>query len=162
MKATVMGPVNSQGSKKLAHFPKRVECPRCHASYVTRWPRLLDDNDQLKAWRRTVRQAMAETAPAAPLDAPMLVRLTVAVERPADHYGTGRNAGKLKPNAPMRPKVGRDLDKVLRAVLDAGTGVWWLDDSRVAEIYVRRVYCLSPGGAGLQVTAEELGEVEHG
>jgi Holliday junction resolvase RusA-like endonuclease len=71
----------------------------------------------------------------------MFVNLRIYVARPADHYGTGRNAGKLKPNVPAFPATGLDIDKVTRACLDAGTVAgWWTNDSRVARCSIARYY----------------------
>ena len=39
--------------------------------------------------------------------------------RPRSHFGTGRNAGQLKPSAPFYVRTRPDLDKLARAVGDA-------------------------------------------
>ena len=39
--------------------------------------------------------------------------------RPKGHFGTGKNAGKLKKSAPLYCSTKPDLDKLLRAVCDA-------------------------------------------
>lgn len=126
--AVVYGPAVSQGSKRLG---------RAHGSGK---PMLLDADPRLKHWRSQMQTEMLKKAPPAPLDAPIWVRITVDVPRPRSHYGTGKNAGLLKSNAPEYPVSGRDLDKVARAVLDAGTGIFWRDDSRVIRLEVSRSY----------------------
>ena len=50
---------------------------------------------------------------------PVHVWLTFCFARPASHYGTGRNAGKLKPSAPPFHTKAPDVDKLARLVLDA-------------------------------------------
>ena len=53
--------------------------------------------------------------------------------RPRNHYGTGRNADVLKPGAPEHMDSMPDLDKTLRAVFDALTGVVLIDDRQVSQ-----------------------------
>jgi crossover junction endodeoxyribonuclease RusA len=43
------------------------------------------------------------------------------------------------------PTVPPDLDKLLRAVMDAGTGVIWLDDAQVTQISCSKTYADTPG-----------------
>ena len=53
----------------------------------------------------------------------------------------------LKPKTVKRlePTVPPDLDKLVRAVLDALTAIAYLDDSQVVEIYAKKNYGLTPG-----------------
>lgn len=54
--------------------------------------------------------------------------------RPAAHYGTGRNATKLKPGAPRWHTSGNnrgDLDNLLKLLMDAVKGHIWHDDGQV-------------------------------
>lgn len=126
--AKVLGVAASQGSKSLVtnkHTGKSM---------------MLDADRNLKPWRREMQAEMRECAPPALLDGPVMIELEIHVRRPQSHYGTGRNAGKLKPNQPSTPRTGRDADKVLRACFDAATGIWWTDDKRAAAGRFRRVY----------------------
>lgn len=65
--------------------------------------------------------------------------------RPADHWGTGRNIGQLRPSAPSAP-VGRpDVDNYVKLVADALNGHWWADDSQIVCLAgVHKLYVL-PG-----------------
>lgn len=70
------------------------------------------------------------------------VDVLVEMCRPNKHFGTGRNAGVLKKNAPKVlscPKI-PDNDKVLRAILDALTGYAWEDDKQVVMVKLRKVW----------------------
>ena len=102
----------------------------------------VEDNPNVTPWRKEVRDAAwrafqdgyQQTEPRALLDGPLLVTVTFIFVRPASHYGTGRNAGVLKESAPDYPigaKSG-DVDKLLRAIHDAMTGVVYRDDCQVA------------------------------
>lgn len=93
-----------------------------------------------RSWRQEVSREMLAVAPATPLDEPVGVWFWVFVPRPKNQFGTGRNAAVLKPAAPERPSTGIDLDKLQRCLGDAGTGILWRDDSRIAEWHVYRRY----------------------
>ena len=84
---------------------------------------------------------------------PVTVHATFRLPRPAGHYGTGRNANTLRPAAPVVPATKPDLDKLVRAVLDAITaaGTVWADDARVVEITAAKVY--GTPGATIRVEA---------
>jgi len=67
------------------------------------------------------------------------------LERPKAHYGTGRNAGKLKNNAPRHHTVKRyDTDNLLKWVLDCLNGIAWKDDCQVIELYGKKEYSGNP------------------
>jgi hypothetical protein len=60
----------------------------------------------------------------------------VFIERPSSHFGTGRNAGILKPSAPLRPGAGQyggDIDNFAKLVKDALNKVAYHDDAQIAE-----------------------------
>jgi Holliday junction resolvase RusA-like endonuclease len=119
-------------------------------------PYMTESSDRIKSWRGRV----TEEAEAAiddwlaarphsaydPMTGPVVLSAVFTFARPAGHYGTGRNAGRLKPSAPGRPIAHNlgDLDKLLRGVCDGLTdaGVW-CDDSQVTDIMSAKVY---PGG----------------
>ena len=135
--AVVFGEAETQGSKR-AFIPKGGGRPV-----------LVEDNKDLKPWRSQLQAEMSHASGVRgigwervpfPRGSPVQVELLVYVKRPASHYGTGRNAGELKPSAPPIPPAGKDLDKIQRAVGDAGTGIWWLDDQQISGWIVRRRY----------------------
>lgn len=104
------------------------------------------DNKRTMPWRDTVKahvnNAMRDAGIAfAPRGVPVTVSACFYFERPADHYGTGKNAGKLKASAPRSMIVKKaDIDKLLRAVLDALTGVAYFDDCQVNDVRALRSY----------------------
>lgn len=59
--------------------------------------------------------------------------LTFRFIRPKCHYGTGRNAERVKPSAPIvwEHLVVPDRDNLEKAVLDSLSGIVWHDDSQV-------------------------------
>ena len=108
--------------------------------------RMIESSQQVAGYRDAVAAAALAARDGAPtLEGPLTLTVTFTLPRPDGHYGTGRNAGRLLPSAPTHPSIHPDLDKLLRATLDA------LDedtktirnDSRIVEITTRKVY---PGG----------------
>jgi Holliday junction resolvase RusA-like endonuclease len=74
-------------------------------------------------------------------------------QRPAGHYGTGRNARLLKPSAPMWPTGRPDALKLARAAEDALTGTVWADDAQiVVGLNVKAYTCRFEGREGVAVT----------
>lgn len=71
---------------------------------------------------------------------PLEVWLTFYVPRPANHYGTGRNADKLKDSAPKFPTVKPDVLKLARAVEDGLTSALWRDDAQIVREHITKLY----------------------
>jgi Holliday junction resolvase RusA-like endonuclease len=128
--ACAWGPAQTQGSKRGFVHP--------HLKRVV----IVDDNDKaLKSWRQELVVAMQRTKPPRAADTSVAVSVLVYVPRPQTHYRTGAHAGELKPNAPKVPAAGRDIDKIARAILDAGQiAQWWVNDARVSDLHMRRRY----------------------
>ena len=99
----------------------------------------------LAVWRNQVGAAAREAWGADNVyGGPMSVELTFRMKRPNSHYRDLR--GTLKVGyASARPDVMPDLDKLIRAILDALTGIVWRDDGQVVDIIARKVYASNPG-----------------
>ena len=100
----------------------------------------------LKPWRASIAAAArAALRGAPPLDGPCQVCAVFTLARPQRHYRTGKFAEVLRDDAPGRPVASgkADLDKLMRAVLDALTeGRVWHDDAQAAEFgRVAKVWC---------------------
>ncbi len=74
------------------------------------------------------------------------VDMVFVLARPKGHYGSGRNAGKLKPSAPKYPKSRPDIDNYCKWVLDClnSTGSVWKDDSQVVAMTAVKRYGEQP------------------
>ena len=131
--ALVWGPAQSQGSKTAFIHPHAKRPNGSSVVVVT------DSNDKaLKSWRQEIVEAMLRTKPPQPLNSAVAVSILIYVPRPRAHYRTN---GELKPNAARVPAAGRDIDKIARAILDAGQiARWWVNDARVADLRLRRRY----------------------
>lgn len=101
---------------------------------------MVESSKKVKPWREAVKYAALDVTGHAPgwvpLDGPLAVSMIFTFTRPKGHFGTGRNAGVVKPSAPARPAVMPDLSKLARSTEDAMTGVVWRDDALAVE-YVR-------------------------
>ncbi len=98
-------------------------------------------NPKTVDWMSHVSNTAGEVMGERPLlDGELQLTLTFYRPRPKGHYGTGRNAGKLKDSAPAMPTTRPDTVKLTRAVEDALTGVVWGDDSQVTTHVLRKRY----------------------
>jgi Holliday junction resolvase RusA-like endonuclease len=112
-------------------------------------PVLTTDNAKLKPWRQQLAQTAMVTmhdcgAKMAARGVPISITLTFYFDKPKSE----RKAAQYKTTKP-------DLDKLLRAVLDALTGIAYADDSQVTECRVAKIFG-SP--ARLEVHVSKLAE----
>jgi len=54
-------------------------------------------------------------------------------KRPKSHYGTGKNADKLKTSAPVYHTKKPDIDNLKKFVLDVLNGQVWNDDAQIVR-----------------------------
>jgi Holliday junction resolvase RusA-like endonuclease len=110
-----------------------------------------------KNWRQDVRAAaIIAMARRRILTGPLEAQITFNMPRPKGHYGTGKNASRLKDSAPTAPTTRPDLDKLSRSVLDALKGIVWPDDSVVVRKLVQKDYALPPMGSGAYISVRQL------
>lgn len=108
-------------------------------------------NKRLKSWRERVAQTARDVGWGGELiDGPVSVMMVFYVARPRSHF----NAKGLKANAPKLPAshVG-DLDKLVRAIGDALTGVVWTDDRRIVSIVAEKHYAVGAEGVQIRVVS---------
>jgi len=123
---TVLGTAAPQGSKR--HVGNGV---------------MLESSDRVRPWRQDVRFAALEKRPPDwDMTKPMRLLLEFRFSRPQSHFVTKKGVSHLKPNAPAQPVSARlgDIDKLSRAVLDALTGVAYLDDRQVIILEASKCY----------------------
>lgn len=113
----------------------------------------------LSKWRGDIRNALEGSKPPQPVAGPVRMDLTFGLTRPKSHYHPvtkSRRVIELRADAPAFYLGKPDTDKLERAVLDALTGVVYLDDSQVFEVTGRKVW-IEPGEPGLRA---EVGYLE--
>lgn len=98
-----------------------------------------------KEWRASVAYFARQEYRDAPLDVPLEIEVVFTMPRPKCHFGSGKNAGRLKESAPKFHTNAPDSTKLLRSTEDALTGVLWRDDSIIAIQHVTKVYGDRPG-----------------
>lgn len=107
---------------------------------------------KLKPWRSLVsmkaEQAMGHNNP---FTCPVAVVVTFSFNRPKGHFGTGKKARTLKADSPVFKTSKPDVDKLLRGMLDAMTGIVYSDDSLVAHIEGSKVYSHECPGAFVSI-----------
>ena len=111
---------------------------------------MVESSRRVHPWRSDVRSTAIQNKPARwDLTSPMQVELTFWFPRPASHYGTKAGISYLKADAPAEPVSSRvgDLDKLCRAILDALTGVAYLDDRQVVELQATKAYLMGRDAA---------------
>lgn len=129
--------------------------------------RLIEQSKAVTPWREAVKTATL-TAIAdqhytpAPDRTPLALTVVVTLGRPASHWRTGANAGRLRHYAPAWPVTGIDVDKALRGVADALSDAGaYPNDARIVHATITKTY---PGGhldalehPGAVITLQEAG-----
>ena len=138
----VLGTPVPQGSVKA--FGSRVVANNEHA---------------LGSWRSDVASAAQRAKPADwDINVAVSLRCEFVFPRPLSHYGTGKNATKLKPSAPRYHVKTPDVDKLVRGVADsigdAVARVLLNNDSQIVTLYAAKRYSTDDFlGAIITVTA---------
>lgn len=147
MSFTADGTPAPQGSKTA--IPAKTK-----AGVYTGKVSLVESSKALKPWREVVAAA-ARAAKGSWLvtvpEGPVILTIEFRFQRPKGHYGTGRNAGKLKDWAPAYHLTKPDIDKLERGILDALTmaGVY-KDDSQAVSVTAWKAYA-DNGAPGVTV-----------
>jgi crossover junction endodeoxyribonuclease RusA len=122
-------------------------------------PRARESNEKrLAPWRGWVASAGFDAMKGGDLLlGPLSLHVVFVLKRPKGHYGTGRNAGTVKPSAPAYVQTKPDADKLVRAIGDALTGIVYRDDSQLVVVHVEKHYG-EPACAHVRIEPVELGE----
>jgi crossover junction endodeoxyribonuclease RusA len=102
---------------------------------------MIETAKALKPWRQAIAFEAKMAAQGHAYEGAVEVWASFSFNRPANHYGTGRNSGRLKPSAPHYRAAAPDLDKLVRSLLDAlvVSGVI-RDDRYVVKLHAQKVY----------------------
>lgn len=75
------------------------------------------------------------------------------IARPAGHFGTGRNAGRLKASAPIYHEQVGDVDKYCRLIMDALTeSAVWADDKLAGRVTGEKHWTQPGSGPRTEIT----------
>jgi len=113
-----------------------------------------------KAWKKLIGIRVSSFLLSKGITSPMMgavaVRSVFYLQRPKSHYGTGRNASRLKDSAPAFCTKKPDLDNLQKAVFDALTDIQaWHDDSQVIDECTVKKWA-DGRGPGLFLTIEPI------
>lgn len=113
---------------------------------------LAESSAKLKPWRSLVstkaEQAMGQMPPQT---CPVRASVTFWFSRPKSHFGSGKNKDRLKDGVPQHKASKPDVDKLIRSVLDAMTGIVFQDDSCVVQVFAQKKYTVSAPGATIVI-----------
>ncbi len=100
---------------------------------------MVESSKAVGPWRERVARELARMLGEgyAPTRAGVVVNARFIFTRPKSHL---RKSGEPRPSAPRTPATRPDLDKLVRAVLDALTGVAFVDDGQVVAINADKEY----------------------
>ena len=103
---------------------------------------MVESSKFLPDWRRgIVAKIIEENIGGMHFTNAVKVEMVFSYQRPASHFGTGRNAGVIKRSAPFWKKTRPDLSKLVRAVEDAMVDSGLLhDDGQIAILEARKSY----------------------
>lgn len=142
---TVAGIAQPKGS---AHaFVPKSWADKAHK--IGKAPRAIvtSDNPRAKGWQQLVAE-QAQTVAGDVFLGAVILTVTFALPRPA--------------SAPLKIRhhlTNPDLDKLVRCVADALTGILYLDDKQVVEMHARKIFAQSPKGPRADVTLEDAAPV---
>jgi len=94
--------------------------------------------------KETFASILQQDAPETPIDEPMMLEINFFMRRPKGHYGTGKNIGRVKPNAPEWCSTKPDIDNLVKFVQDALNKIFYRDDSLICQIISRKLYSEKP------------------
>lgn len=116
-----------------------------------------EDKAYAKLVGLAARSSMARRGVAiAPAGTPVVLGVTFYLKRPMSDWGTGRNAGQVKPSAPRFPPKKPDVDKLLRALMDGMSEVVYADDNQVLGGPIWKLYEEAPGRSRVEVRVWHL------
>ena len=142
----------------ISFFVPGIPAPQGSKTYLGHG-RMVESSKRVKPWRADIRAAALQMV-RQPVAGPIRLDLHFVMPRPKSHYGTGRNADKLKPSAPASHVQKPDLDKLVRAVGDALTGVAYVDDSQiVGGAHMKRWTDNTNDRAGVYITVVPIEEL---
>lgn len=121
----------------LSIWAAGLPAPQGSKRHVGRGVMVESSAETLKPWRQDVRQAATDALPEhhAPVRGAIELEVWLFMRRPKGHPKTIRTLPATQP----------DVDKLLRAVMDALTSAGvWLDDGQVTDLVVRERYAGGP------------------
>lgn len=93
--------------------------------------RLMDSNKKARSFQHHVAQCTFEQWTGPPLGCAVVLTARFYFSRPKSHFGSGKNAQRLKSTAPYYVDKTPDLSKLMRLLEDGLQGIVYNDDKQV-------------------------------
>ena len=122
---------------------------------------MVEASRHVSQWRNDVMSAAAAAHRGAPITGPVKLEIVFLFPRPKSHFGTGRNADKLKASAPVHciSRAHGDTSKLIRSTEDAisaSSGYPVIeDDSQVVRLICEKRYVTDAEGCGAIIRVVE-------
>ena len=127
--------------EKIINFePVSLKRHRHRMTGGTYDPSKKDKNDFIK---------MIDDMPTEKMTNPIKCNLNFYCKRPKSHYKTGKNSHLLKDTAPKYNTNNKDLDNMVKFILDALNDKLYVDDCQIVEINCKKMYSEGNGYIGL-------------
>ena len=101
--------------------------------------------DPSKKDKQSLLLQVSKLAPKPPITAPIRIILIFYMPRPKSHFRTGKYKHLLKDEYirkyPSYHTFTPDLDNLVKLVSDALNGVFYKDDSQIAQLKSEKLYC---------------------
>ena len=97
---------------------------------------------------------MIDDMPLEKMTKPIKCNLNFYCKRPKSHYKTGKNSHILKDNSPKYNTNNKDLDNMVKFVLDALNDKLYVDDCQIIEITCKKLY--ADGDGYIYIKFEEI------
>lgn len=112
-----------------------------------------DNSEKRKNWANAVSTVAANAMGSTPMaTGAVKVKANFYFKRPNSHFGSGKNAEKLKDAAPELHTQTPDLDKLIRCLGDAMTGIVYRDDALICSMVLDRHWTRSQERCEVEVT----------
>lgn len=148
---TVYGRPQQRGSKIATTIPKKgggwVTSGSGRPVVVAR-----DANVNSKEWMGSVAKTAHDAYAGELLQGPIHLVVEFFFKHPKKHFRTGKHAGVLRDDAPKYHDQTPDLDKLLRCLGDALTGVIWYDDRQVCVTFAKKLWTAESERAEVVIT----------
>jgi len=128
---------------------------------------MVESSKRVKPWRQDVREAALKFYHGPIIEDAVDITIVFIFPRPKSHYGTGKNAHRLKPSAPKYVTSVRngDLEKLERSTYDGlsqkAGGTVLQDDSLVAKNSNEKRYCKRGEHPGAYIYIKKLKNVQQ-
>ena len=149
---------------RVTAWPKPQPRPK---AYVRGAHASVYDPGTASEFRGRIEVTVTPHRPSEPLSGPLRLDLIIIVPRPKGHFGSGKNADKLKPSSPVYWHLskggqhGGDLDNYAKAVADSLTDAAIIaDDALIAWGERRKRWAHAGELGGVLIVLQQIADVE--